>query len=276
MFGAMGRLFRTIGALLTGKIDRAADEIATNPDAMKAEYAEIIRAKKESLNTAMDAVSELKALELKVKNEADRLMTEIEKLEKMRTGAAAMAKKRVAALKAQGQGGDVIKADAEVMKCQSAFNDFNSTLESKSAELKRKEDMSTQYGEGLKKHMVQLDKLQRDIAHIEAESHEAVADVISSKERQKAADLMSEVAVDDSSERLGRMRDIRSKVNSRAEISEMLAGTNTAVQEAEFMKYAEESQANDEFASLIGIDDEPVVAAAPPVQETQATQLPEL
>ena len=271
MFRALARFFRAIKAVLTGRIDRAADGVSTHPDAIRAEYRDIIREKKERLQAAMDAVAQIMALRKKAETRSERLAKEIGQKQSLMEGAAAMAKKRVATLKGQGVAPEEISQDPEVAKCQGAYADFKSTLATIESELVSLEQQAVQYTEAINRHRTQLEGLQRGIAEIERESHEAVADVISGVERKRAADLLASISTDASSERLQRMRDIRASVSSKAEISEALAGTDTAAQEQEFLAYARESQADDEFSNLIGLGEETEEAPqeAPPEQETQ-------
>ena len=50
-----------------------------------------------------------------------------------------------------------------------------------------------------------------------------------------------------------RMREMRQELKAEARISKEMAGTDTKVQEAEFLEYARKSQASAEFDSLIGL-----------------------
>jgi hypothetical protein len=51
------------------------------------------------------------------------------------------------------------------------------------------------------------------------------------------------------------LRDLRQRQKAEARISREMAGTDTKVQEAEFMDYARKSVATDEFDKLIGLAD---------------------
>lgn len=276
MFRAVARFFRAIAAVLTGKIDRAADDVSTNPDAVRAEYTNVVREKKQRLQIAMDAVAQIMALRKQAEARSERLTVDVQQKRKLLQGAAAMAKKRVEVLKAQGQTPDQIAQDPEVVKCQGAYADFKSTLETLESELVNLENQTTQYTDAVNKHRTQLEALQREITEIERESHEAVADVISSVERKRAADLISRISTDATGERLQHLRDMRTKLSSKAEISEALAGTDTAAQEAEFLKYARENVATDEFAQLVGLGPQAAPAQAEQAEPQQKEgKLPE-
>jgi len=278
MLRALRRFFRAIAAVLTGRIDRAADDVSTNPDAVRAEYTSIISEKKQRLQIAMDAVAQIMALRKQAETRSERLTADLQQKRKLMEGAAAMAKKRVAVLRGQGVTPELIAKDPEVVKCQSAYADFKSTAEALESELANLEDQSKQYTTAINNHKVQLEALQRQISEIERESHEAVADVISGVERKRAADLLARISTDPSSERLQHMRDIRAKVTSKAEISEALAGTDTAAQEAEFLDYARNNVADSEFAQLVGLGEQKSDAAQQQPQQQvpdQKVKLPE-
>jgi len=253
LFRAIGKFFRSIAAVLTGKIDDAANDIGSNHHAIKAEYDQVIHDKKSRLQQSMDAVAEIKALEKKNEAKLERLTEELEAKHKLMKGAAAMAKKTVTDLKNKGLTDEEIRSDETVLKCQQAYGDFKGEVDTLEADIARAEKDDAGYEQTLKKHKLMLQQLQRELASIEKESKEAVADVISAQERKKAADMISSIADDSTSERLQSLRDRRLKMTSAAEVSEELAGTDTKVAEAEFLEFAAQSEAGDEFDSLIGL-----------------------
>ena len=275
MFRALGRFFRSIGALLTGKVDKQADKLASNPDAMKGEYTRIITEKKQRLQTAMDAVSQIMALRNQNKNRLARVSTDKNKQERLMTGALAMAKRRATALQAQGKSPEEIKTDEEVVKCQAAYRDFKSTVERLSSEIANLEQQDVQYNETTTKHKAQLEQIQRELSDLDREQHEAVADVISASERRRAADVLSKISTDGTGESLERLRNIREKTAAKAQISEELAGTDTAAQEAAFLDFAEKSQADDEFTDLLGLEEAPATEAQAAAGPEVDTRLPE-
>ncbi len=128
MFSAIGRFFRAIKYLFTGKVDAAADAISANPTVISATFDRVIADKKKRLNEYKDAISAMIAQEESKKERLSELSKEIEKLEKLKSGAAARAKSLV-----DKYNGDsvAVKNDPEYLKCQSAFKDFSSTLDEK-------------------------------------------------------------------------------------------------------------------------------------------------
>ena len=91
----------------------------------------------------------------------------------------------------------------------------------------------------------------RDLKKIQEEQSEAVADLISSRETEEIADMLSGISKDGTNQELVRMREVRQKAKSRAEISQELAGTDANSQENEFLEAARSSETSDEFDALI-------------------------
>ena len=93
MFRAIGRYFRAVFYLLTFRIDKASETLRLNPGVMSANYDRIIQEKRARINQYKDAISAMIAQEETKKEKLRTLTEEIGKLEKLRAGAAAKAKK---------------------------------------------------------------------------------------------------------------------------------------------------------------------------------------
>ncbi len=128
MFKAVGKYFRAVWYLMTFRVDKASETLRMNPGVVSANYDRIIEEKRQRLNQYKDAVSAMIAQEESKKEKLRSVTEEIGKLEKLRSGAAAKAKKLV-----EQYNGDVeaVKRDPEYLKCQAAFKDFSSTLAEK-------------------------------------------------------------------------------------------------------------------------------------------------
>lgn len=253
MFSAIGRFFRAIKYLFTGKVDAAADAISANPTVISATFDRVIADKKKRLNEYKDAISAMIAQEENKKERLSELTKEIEKLEKLKSGAAARAKSLV-----DKYNGDsvAVKNDPEYLKCQSAFKDFSSTLD-------EKRQRATELDEDLKTlinniggHKTQIQSLMRDLEKIKEEKHDAVADVLSAKEEKQIADMVNGITNDKTSEELQRLRDMRQKAVANARVSRELAGMDAKKAENEFMEYAQKNAADDEFDALIGLGEQ--------------------
>lgn len=262
MFSAFGRFFRAIGYLLTGRVSNAADALGNNPTVMGANYDRIIEEKRKRLSQYKDAISAMIAQEESKKEKLRSLTEDVERLEKLRSGAAAKAKQLV-----EKYAGDptAVKNDPEYLKCQSAFKDFTSTLTEKQQRIVEIETDLQAMVANVNGHKTQIQTLMRELDRLKEEKHDAVADVLSSSEEKQLADMMTGISNDRTSDELRRLRDLRQKASANARVSRELAGLDTARAETEFMEYAAKTEADDEFDQLIGL------AANKESKETPAT-----
>ncbi len=250
MFNAIGRFFRAIKYLFTGKVDQAADAISANPTVISATFDKVIQDKKKRLNEYKDAISAMIAQEESKKERLTSLTQEIEKLEKLKAGAAARAKTLVDKYHGDSQ---AVKNDPEYLKCQSAFKDFSSTLAEKQQRSLELEEDLRQLIANVSGHKTQIQTLMRELEKIKEEKHDAVADVLSAKEEKQIADMVNGISNDKTSQELQRLRDMRQKAVANARVSRELAGMDAKKAENEFLEYAQKNAADDEFDALIGL-----------------------
>ena len=269
MLGALGRWLRAVGYLFTGRIDDARRALDTDPHVVRAKYDEIVREKTSRIQQYKRAVASLIAQQENKVQKVKNLTADVERLERLKAGALAKAKQQVEKLRGEDKTKEDIQDDADYKKCLSAYNDFSSTLTEKQDRIAELEGDITQYGQRIDEHKIQLQELARDIEKIRAETADAVADFITAKEEKELADAFSGIAEDGTAEELQRMRQLRQEVKAEARISKELAGTDTKVQEAEFLEYARTSTSNAEFDALIGLADSPP-ADAEPAEKTRS------
>ena len=250
MFKAIGRFFRAIGYMFTGKVNSAADSISNNPTVISATYDKVIEEKKRRLNEYKDAISAMIAQEESKKEKLSTLTEEVQKLEKLKSGAAARAKQIVDKFS-----GDInaVKNDPEYLKCQSAYKDFTNTLFEKQNRATELEEDLKQLMSNVNGHKGQIQSLMRDLDKLKEEKHDAVADILSATEEKQIADMVNGISNDKTNEELHRLRDLRQKASANARISRELAGMDSKKAESEFMEYAQKSAADDEFDALIGL-----------------------
>jgi chromosome segregation ATPase len=265
MFNAIGRFFRAIKYLFTGKIDAAADALSANPTVISANYDRIIQEKKNRLNQYKDAISAMIAQEESKKAKLTTLTEDIQKLEKLKSGAAARAKQLV-----EKYNGDAVavKNDPEYAKCQAAFKDFSSTLAEKQQRATEIDEDLKQLVKNVNGHKTQIQTLMRELDKIREEKHDAVADVLSATEEKQIADMVNGISNDKTSEELQRLRDMRQKASANARVSRELAGMDSQRAESEFLEYAQKTAADDEFDALIGLAQEKK-ASEPAAQDTK-------
>lgn len=269
MFRAIGRYLRAIGYLLVGKVDRARQSLSTNPDVVRATYDRVIEEKKNRIHEYKDAVGAMIAQEEKKKSALRQLTDDVERLQKLRDGAAVMARKVV-----ERHNGDTeaVKSDPEYIRCQAAFKDFSSTLNEKEEHCRGIEEDIEVLSQSVAGHKNQLEVLMREKKKIEQEKHATVADIMTAKEEREIADMISGISKDRTNEELQELREIRDRAKATARVSREVAGVDSQRSEAEFLEYASKSAANDEFDALIGLTKE-TEAASP--ETSDRTRIPE-
>ncbi|MEZ6119505.1 MAG: hypothetical protein R3C28_23460 [Pirellulaceae bacterium] len=270
MFRAIGKYFRALGYLLTGRIDSARQALSQNPAVVQATYDRVIQEKTKRIHEYKNAVGAMIAQEEKKKTTLKRLTEEIAKLKKLRDGAAAMAKKVV-----EKHNGNIeaVKADPEYVKCQAAFKDFSSTLAEKEAHCHELEEDITEFETNIAGHKTQLQSLLRDIEKIRQEKHETVAEMLTAKEEKEIADMLSGISKDRTNEELQEMRELRDQAKATARVSREMAGVDSQRMEAEFLDFATKNEADSEFDALIGLAKE---ESSPAENEsTDRTRIPE-
>lgn len=253
LFRAIGRLFRSIGYLLTGNIDMATDSMRRDPNVVRAAYDNVVSEKIKRIKQYRDAVASMIAQEEQKKATVKTLTDEVNRLERLKAGAAARARQIVDKLKKENKNDEEIKANQEYKECLAAFNDFASTLKEKLDRIAELERDIGNYTKKIADHKVQLLALMREIEKIKEEKHDAVADFITAREEREIADMLSGLQEDGTAGELARMRELRNKVKAEARVASELAGTDSRGQEEKFLQYARESVATGEFEDLVGI-----------------------
>jgi len=254
MFKAIGKYVRAFFYLITFRINKASETLRMNPGVMSATYDRVIAEKRGRISQYKDAIGAMIAQEETKKAKLKLLTEEIEKLERLKGGAAAKAKK--VAQRHQGNA-DATKADAEYLKCQNAFNDFSSTLNEKQQRAEELDGDLEEIVKSIDGHKLQIKSQMRDLERLSEEKHDAVATVMSAHEEKQIADMMTGLSQDRTSEELRELRELRQKAAAGATMSRELAGLDTKREEEEFLEFAQSSEANDEFDALIGLSSTP-------------------
>ncbi len=253
MFRAVGRYMRALGYLMVGKVDRARQSLSQHPDVVRATFDRVIQDKKARIQEYKEAVGAMIAQEEKKKGALKRISDEVEKLQKLRDGAAAAARKIV---DRHNGNADEVKRDPEYIRCQAAFKDFSSTLAEKEERCKGLEDDIKALAQGVSGHKIQLEGLLRELDQIKQEKHATVADLMTAREEQEIADMISGISNDKTNEELQELREVRDRAKATARVSREVAGLDAKQSEAEFLEYASETASNDEFDALIGLSKE--------------------
>lgn len=268
MLKAISKLFKTVGRLLTGRINEKTDSIAEDTHVVREEYNELITHMTRQVRDIRDAVAGLMAQQESKKAQAEKLVDEIETLEKKSAGAVAYAKKSAA-----GKSKEEAASSPEYIRAMEAYKNFNSTLQEKQARVNDLEKDIEVGSKQIEAYKQQLINFQRELEKLKAEKHEAVAEITMATHQREVNEALAGIGKDDSAEQLSNLRDRVRKVSSQAKITGDLAGTNSAIEEAEFLSMAEESMAKSEFDSLIFDDD---IASTSDSKESSAPEkLPE-
>lgn len=251
MFSAVGKYVRAVWYFMTFRVNKASETLRMNPGVISANYDRIIQEKRARVNQYKDAIGAMVAQEETKKQRLKTLNDEIARLEKLKAGAASKARRI-----AEQHGGDasVVHNDPEYIKCQTAFRDFSSTLAEKETHAAELEEDLDQLIKNVSGHQSQIQSLMRDLDKLKEEKHEAVADVLSAKEEQQIADMMTGLSNDRTSEELRELREMRQKARAGARVGRELAGLDTRRAEEEFLDYAQSTEAMDEFDALIGLN----------------------
>lgn len=253
MFGAIGRLFATIGYLFTGRIDRIRGIWSKNPDVISAKYDRVHAEKRTRLNQYKDAVGGMIAQEETKKITLKAVTEEIVKLERLKAGALAKAKQ--VAEKYNGNA-EAAKADADYQRCQGAYRDFSTTLEEKQKRVTDLEKDVTDLSHRIAGHKTSIESLLRDLEKVKNEKHETIAIVVSAEEEKRIADTFSGISEDKTAQELQELRDTATRAAADARMSRELAGLDSKKAEDEFLEFATNSVADDEFDKLIGLTKE--------------------
>ena len=251
--GAIWRYVKSFLYLITGQIDKSRRALDSNPNVMKAKFDDIIKSKVDQIHTYKQAVATLIAQQEKKMAKVKALTQDVRKLENLKAGALAMAKQTVAKLQGEGKTKEEVNADPEYKKCLTAYNDFAATLIEKQDHIKDLEGDIGEYDGSIANHKINLQQLQRDIEKLKSEAADAVADVITSKEERDLADMLNGISKDGMGKELQNMRDLRHEMRAEARVSREMAGTESKVQEAEFLEYARSNTGTDVFDSLLGM-----------------------
>lgn len=253
MIKSVGRYFRALGYLVTGRIDAARRAISTSPHVVNATYDQVITDKRKRINQYKDAIARVIVQHEKKMSTIKSLSDEVNRLEQLKEGAAAKARTVVAEMKAKGASIEQIKQGEDYQTCMAAYNDFSTKIEEKTKRIGELEGDVKELDQTISGHKIQLQQMLREIENLKEEQATTVAEIITAKEEAELNDMLSGISTDRTSRELSDMRQLRDEMKAKAKVSKELAGTDTKVQEAEFLAYATEHASTDEFDKLIGL-----------------------
>ena len=251
MANGFSRFFKAIWYTLTGKAHESADKMMENPEAVRGAYEDIIKDKKGNIQRYKQAIGQLIALVEQKRSAVKNLTDEVERLEELKAGAIAKAQQTAAQLQGEGLAPEQVKQHGDYTRCVTAYQDFNSNLVEKTDRITALEGEIEGAQADIESHKLQITSLHRDLDKIKSEQSEAVADLITAREQEEIADMLSGISMDGTSAELTRMREIREKAKARSKVAQELAGTDSKSEEEEFLTAARSSATSDEFDALI-------------------------
>lgn len=248
MFSAIAKLFRTIGYILTGNLNKISSVWAKKQVVIEAKFDSIIGEKKKNIQSYKEAVGSLIANQERKKNMLRQLTDEAAKLERLRQAAQAKG-----ALIASGKTKEEVKSNPDYVKCSSAYRDFSTTLEEKQKRIVDLESDVKEIDHQLAQHKAQIETQMRDLEKVKDEKYETKAAIAASEEKRKIADLFSGISEDRTNKELQELRELRHQADANARVSSELTGLSAKRTEDEFLEFAAQSVIDDEFDRLIGL-----------------------
>ncbi|MEI6422056.1 MAG: hypothetical protein WCP55_07540 [Lentisphaerota bacterium] len=270
MFGAIGRFFRAIGYMMSGKIDASTKGLNEDPNVVRARFDDLLQKKRGSILQVRNAVAGLIRNVERKRAELGDTKEDITKKERLMNGAKAMGAKI-----AKGKTRELAQQDVEFVKCMKAYQDFKSSLE---LLLQRKESLEkdlAQNEKDSKGYEVQLQALHRELQELIDERERSVADVAIARETRAVGEAIAGIANDGTADDLRRLRESVAQAKAEAQVTSRLAGTDTVRQEAEFMEMAGGAEAESEFVNDIFGADEEKSPKENVAQKTEKQTLPE-
>ena len=235
LFNSLTRFFSNLFGAASGAIDEATDSMASNsPGAIKAQFK---RTKEEWLkqyNEMRDAVSQLMVVREQKKNEMEALQNEEDDLVLKMEGALSEAEK-----------------DPENASHQQAYERFFQRKQEIDARQEQLEIEIQQSENQLKDFKTRLTSLQAEIKKLEQEEAETIADIISSQKIIELNDRISNLSTDNIGQSLSAIRNKRSKLKSKAKLTNELSNTDISLQDEKYKESGKPNIASEAFAKAL-------------------------
>jgi chromosome segregation ATPase len=245
-----------MGYTLMGDMSKWSEKYETSTGYVTAEYEDIVSDQRRSINDTTDAVAGLMEIVGQKEQRLEVLTKKSEDLKKKSVGAQARAKKTVAELQGQGKTMEQIQNDPTVLKCSGFFEDFQSSLRDAEEEAAILEGEIDKHNNDLARYKSQLQRMHSELKKIKAEKHETIADLEIAKQEEKVNAAILGISESKTQERRGRIQELRRKRRAKADINAEMAGIANEDAEAEFLEFATQSEAQSDFFSSIGIENE--------------------
>lgn len=252
----MMRYFRALWYFVTGRFSAAAEALQGNEYVMAATYDASIEKSEQRYHTVRNAVAKLVGIEQDRVEKIKSLTEKVERLSKVKQGAAGKAKALAEQLKAQGKTAAEIKQHPEYLKHMGAYQNAATSLTEAEQEIESVEAELMEQRQQIASYKVQLQNMQRSAKDLREEKNAAIADVAIAKEMQAVNDVLSGVAEDTVDKDLAAARAARKNAKAKAKITAELAGNDAQLAEDEYVNFASTNDASSEFDALIGLTDD--------------------
>ena len=170
--------------------------IMDNPEAVRGVYEDIIQNKKDNIQRYKLAIGQLIALIEQKKSTLKGITDEIDKLEKMKAASTAKAENIGIDLKLSGLSEHEINQNTDYTRHINAFNDYESSIKEKNVRIDELEkDIERAQGD-IESHKANITHLHRDVEKTKTEQSEAVAYLITAREKKEINGILSDIKVD--------------------------------------------------------------------------------
>lgn len=167
-----------------------------NIDAVRQLYEDIIRDKLSNIQRYKSAIGHLIAIVEQKKGSLKGLTDEINELEKRKDVVIAKSEEVSLELKVSGLSDREIEQHPDYTRCLNSFNDFDSTVKEHNACIKELEQEIERAQQEIEHHKSNIAHLHRDLEKIKREQAEAVADLITAREKEEINEILTDINVD--------------------------------------------------------------------------------
>ena len=167
-----------------------------NLDAVRQTYEDIINDKRNNIQRYKLAIGQLIPLIEQKKNSLKSILDDMDKLEKLKKAAIAKSKNISLELKESGLSDREIERHPDYTRCLSSYNDFDSTVKEKNVRVDELEQDIERAQADIEHHKSNITHLHRDVEKIKTEQSEAIADLITAREKGKINEVLSDIKVE--------------------------------------------------------------------------------
>jgi phage shock protein A len=199
----------------------------------------------------MDAVAELINVQESRKREMKSEEDKADKNEAIMSGAKAAGIRRATVLKDSGAAPDVIKTDVEYLRHMKAYADNKHTVADRRSRVVDLQALIKSDQDKIDKYKLKLEQMQRSIKESKGKRAELIARAVTAKQEQRLNKMIAGLTTDSTADQEASIEDAVGKLEAKARIASELAGTDAEAAEQEYLMFASDTDAEDEFNALI-------------------------